>query len=433
MLEKNLSVCDVNKLLLSAGMIFTFLHFVYAEVSTVYKDPFRPYLQGEVPKVIELSDEVIDDSVRLKTLHILSREVMTDSGAVLSKIFAVVAKPSKPGVFPGLLILHGGGGSAEIGKAIKWAKRGYIAISLDLPGIMNAQKNERSQGYWKELPYGANRFVAAPSAQNSVLFDAVVAGLQAMSLLYSDKDTQPGGIGVIGISWGGYMTTMLAGLKPDYVKAAFSIYGSGYYDVGSTFKKNLDAMDAKERQVWLKYLDAGRRAKFIRSPYFIAAATNDRWFYPPAVMATLNAVSGEANHVFAPNVSHQINISGGSNEGNLTGWTKMEELFFDYYLKGNGGPFPKIHSEQLNQQKITFKVRATNKVSSASVHVSIGDHPWPDRGWEEISATHLVGGLYEATLPLDALKEGGFWYASISNGLPFTVSGKMMPISIVRK
>ena len=84
-----------------------------------------------------------------------------------------------------MLVLHGGGGIAEVDKAMAWAQRGYVAVSPDLPGIADPKKLTDTKGRWNALKYGEGRWVATPDASASVIFDAVLAAMKALYLLRS--------------------------------------------------------------------------------------------------------------------------------------------------------------------------------------------------------------------------------------------------------
>ncbi len=394
-------------------------------------DPFEPYLTGKAPEIIEVLHEKTVDGVALKEVHFLSRTVETDSGAIDSKIFALIARPEKEGQYPGLLVLHGGGGEAEADKAIRWAKRGYIVLTLDIPGIMNAQKKGNSFGHWSALEYGDNQFIATPDITHSVLFDGIVAVVQGLYLLHAQPGVKKGCVGVSGISWGGYAATMVTGLANEYVDATFSIYGSGYYDEGSAFEAQLDRMGEADKNKWLKYLDAGRRSHQIRTPYFIAAATNDRWFYPPAVMATLRMVGNHGNHLFSPNTNHRISVPGGSDEPQPTGWLKMEDYYFRYHLKGTGSPFPVLENgaTAVEDGKVVFDVKQSTEIKQALVYYNIDDEAWPEKKWIEVQAVVISNGLYEAVLPKEFWEKGGYWFPLIWDSRPFTVSGAIEKVS----
>ena len=89
------------------------------------------------------------------------------------------------------------------------------------------------------------------------------------------------------------------------VRAGFAVFGCGFYELTSQ-QPTLFKMPPEERESWMKYLDAGRRAPNIRAAFFTAGAANDFFFWPPAVQATLDAIPGEKNHLFAPNANHKV-------------------------------------------------------------------------------------------------------------------------------
>src|ERR1700724_1833150 len=52
-----------------------------------------------------------------------------------TRVFAYYAEPEKiDGKLPAMVLIHGGGGTAFSEWAQVWAKRGYIAIAMDLAG-----------------------------------------------------------------------------------------------------------------------------------------------------------------------------------------------------------------------------------------------------------------------------------------------------------
>lgn len=407
-------------------------HFGYAWKAD--QDPFAPFLTGKAPEIIKVIAQE-SDSVLLSKVLFHSREV----NGIPTQVFAVIAKPLKTGKYPGMLVLHGGGGSAEIEKVRRWASKGYVAVSLDIPGVSNPEQVKNSSGNWKSYGYGKHRFTANPDVQSSVCFDGVLAAVQALYLLNNQPEVIQNNIGVSGISWGGYTTTMVCGLVPQAIKAAFSTYGSGFYDAGSTFLPDIEAMPEGERAVWLKYLDAGRRAKNIKAPFFIAAATNDNWFYPPAVMATLNAVGAQANHFFAPNASHSAPVSGGNIPAGLNraGWMQMEETYFDFYLKNTGQVLPVVKTKALSKADVTaegnyrirFQVKAETPIVDAALWYSNSKEGWTKKKWVCIQAETLKNGWYQAVLPQGAVAGlKTYYFSSVSDVRPVTVSSKLLTI-----
>ncbi|MCD0488968.1 dienelactone hydrolase family protein [Pedobacter sp. MC2016-14] len=413
-------------------MKYAFLMVCNLTIITVAnaQDPLIPYLTGKAPRIVKELGDSVAGTVSVKKVVYYSRDGKTADGKVVpSEIYAVIVRPVKSGNYPGLLILHGGKGYAELQKAIAWAKRGYVTVAIDLPGIADPLQVPNSSGAWKAFPYNSHRFNALPDITYSTIFDGVVAGLQGFYLLQAQPGVIKDKLGISGISWGGYTTTMLTALLKNKVQAAFSVYGSGFYDEGSAFAGQLTLVTPGEREEWLKQLDAGRRVKDIQSPYFIAAASNDIFFYPPAITATLKAVKSKTGHLFAPNANHSAPVPGGTAEPGRAGWLKMEEPYFDYYLKGEGSPLPEIYGQQssiVNEDvKVRFQVKNAVKPALASVFYCIDQENWTKHKWLKADAQLLENGWYEAVLPGAAAQ--GYWYVSVSDSRPVTTSTYMYP------
>jgi cephalosporin-C deacetylase-like acetyl esterase len=424
------------------SVVFATLLFPFLNNLAIAQDPFLSYLIGKPPTIVKEIGIETNDSVTIRKLIFHSRDVQTINGITASDIFAAIVRPNKPGRYPGLLILHGGGGFAEVDRAVKWAAQGYIVLVLDEPGIAFPEKALLSEGHWKNYPYGQHRFTANPDITTSTVFDGVLSAIQGLYLLRDQTDVNKDRIGVVGISWGGYLTTMITGIASRYIHASFSVFGSGFYDYGSSFLRELNAMPESEKELWLQYLDAGRRIEKVKTPFFIAAAADDNFFYPPAVMATLDAMKGPVNHLFAPNANHKIPVPGGSitKSTNRPGWLEMELTWFNYYLKGIGEPFPRIDkatqieperdvinhsSSDKNSLHIRFAVKSSYPITEAKVFYSAKITDWTKRNWLSVDAVKADDGSYYAILPPEAGNNID-WFASVSDSRPVTVSSMII-------
>lgn len=418
-------------------------------------DPLRPYLDGQAPKILREIPftSSVPENVTVRQVVFQSRNG--------SEIYALIATPKAPGQHPGILVLHGGGGSAEVEKAIAWAQRGYVAVAPDLPGIAQPEKLTFTRGDWSALKYGEGRWVANPDASESVLFDAVLSAMKSLYLLRAQPQTDPSRVGVVGISWGGYMTTMVCGLAGDQVKAGFALYGCGFFDRGSQStiatpynpalpRTSLGRLSPEERQRWLATLDAGRRAPDMRASYFLAAATNDFFGWPGAAQATLDAIPGEKNRLFAPNANHKVPVPGGdisdsevpdpnfiptpfqpypTPKGKRANWLSMEVPFFDYHLKQAGSPFPKVTViPSSDAGAAIFDVTSALPLTKTTVYWARPVPQTPSaetikqREWIAVPATLVSGQTYQAALPPDA----GDWFALISDDRPVSVSSSLV-------
>ena len=423
-------------------------------------DPLRPFLDGKAPEILReiLFSKPVPSNITVRQVVFRSRDD--------SEIFAVIATPKELGQHPGMLILHGGGGLAEVEKAMAWAQRGYVAVAPDLPGIAQPEKLVVTKGKWSALKYGEGRWVATPDASESVLFDAVLSAMKSLYLLRAQPSVDIERIGVVGISWGGTMTTMVCGLAGDQVKAGFALYGCGFFDLGVQSsptnapynpklpRTSLARLLPEERTRWLNGLDASRRAPAMKAAYYLAAATNDFFGWPRSVQATLDAIPGDKNHLFAPNANHKIPVPGGdiastekpdpnfvpttfqphpTPKGQKANWLSMEVPYFEYHLKGLGQPFPKVTVVPgKDPQLAQFSVNAPHPLSKLEVYwAKVGpkvlkSDEIKNRFWQALPAKKS-GEVYQAQLP----PEAGDWFALVSDERPVTVSSNMIHLRSV--
>ena len=377
---------------------------------------FEPYTRIDPPPIIHELGQSTNNGVVTRKVVFRSLQV----GEEVNQVYAIITSPEAGGRFPGLLRLHGGMGYADEQGGAGWSKAGYVTLALDEPGIADPKRCPQSSGAWKAMPYEAGQFHANPDGRNSLIFDAVVAELQAFALLRSLPQVDAEKCGVTGGSWGGYSTLMLCGLLGDKVKAAYSIFGSGFFDKGSFFLSKLNQMPADERENWLRDLDAGRRLNGVTCPIFLAAAVKDNYFYPPAVMATMNSLKADKGLLFAPIKSHSL-------EGVPEAKWQMQKIHFDYYLKGQGSPLPTatILSTFVRPDgsvTVIFHLSSAFPAIRGKLYYSPSGPAWPDRVWIEVNAQPEADGNFSASLPEKAFEQKLDWYVTATDNRPASAS-----------
>ena len=374
---------------------FVILVLGLVQFSLGWEDPFKNYLTSLPTLKTVLSEE---NSGSGSTAIVTKKFTFSSKGGV-NTVYGYIVRPQAAGTYPGLLILHGGGQNAEgyLPMAVDYASRGYVVVATDLPGICGTDNTPNSLGPWKSAPSGEGpRLDVAAGPETSVLVDAGVAGLEGFNFLRSQTNVLPGSIGIFGLSWGGYATTLLSGLLGDKVKAAYAVYGCGFFDKGTFFTAYLNTLSDSVRQVWLTHLDAGRRAGNISAPFFIEGASNDAFFWPEAVEATLQAIPGISNHVWGPNLNHQRPSTA----------TTMTRTYFDYYLKGVGSAFgtikvTNITTETSGSKTVTIAAKVSGGIVLDTVQLYYSEQKvdWQSRNWISIKAGVGVSGTYTITIP----------------------------------
>ncbi len=389
------------------------------------RDPLADYLQEPPVTILREIEDDLEVPSGVSVRRVVYASVQTPDGAT-NEVYAVIARPAGGGTYPGLLLLHGGGGCAEVGPALVWAQRGYVVVTPDLPGIANPEKVPHSRGTWTGQPYGTGRWDLEPDVTAATIYQAVVAALQAFALLRTQSDVDVNHIGVTGTSWGGYMTTMVCGLMGSRIQAGFSNYGTGFFE-DTVFVKELNKLPEHTRAIWFEHFDAGCRANGITAPFFIAGASNDTFFQPPAVEKTLAAASGPVGRVHAPNAHHMLPIPGGTPDCGSP--AAMAAEWFAWHLQGRGAPFPEVEIDAPDDTRaVVFRVRGAKTPSDAAVWYSAPatEGGWPKRVWEKLPAEQTASGVYRATLPEVCGGPGAAWFAMVSEGDSVTVSSPMV-------
>ena len=149
-----------------------------------------------------------------------------------TRVFAYFASPAtlngkdlKERRFPAVVLVHGGGGTAFKEWAQLWAGRGYAAIAMDLAGCGPDRKRLPDGGPGQSH---VDKFGTIDEPiQGQWTYHAVANVILAHSLVRSFEEVDTNRTAVTGISWGGYLTCIVAGLDNRF-KAAVPVYGCGF-------------------------------------------------------------------------------------------------------------------------------------------------------------------------------------------------------------
>jgi len=272
-----------------------------------------------------------------------------------TEVFAFYASPItlglevKPGTkFPGVVLIHGGGGTAFADWVHLWAKRGYAAIAMDLNGsrppdpefdpktgmaIGNGHRGVRTRLPNGGPPHGhAEKFdsIITPDTSDDWPFHAAASVMRAHTLLRSFPEVDAEHTAVTGISWGGYTTCLVASLD-DRFKAAVPVYGCGFLHEGESVQKpSIDKLDTGHRALWVKEYDPGSLLPRCHVPILFVNGTNDVHYVLDSYMKSYNSVPGEKHIRIQVNMHH----------GHQSGWAPPEiGLFIDSKCRG-GKPLP---------------------------------------------------------------------------------------------
>lgn len=144
-----------------------------------------------------------------------------------TKVFAYVGIPDGPvpsGGFPGIVLVHGGGGTAYGWAAELWKSYGYAVIAIDWynqrPADLKGIKRIPLEGGMRPIENERGGIF------NPVCIFNVGEIIRANSLLRSMPQINPDKIALVGLSWGARFTAMAASVDPRF-RCAVCIYCGG--------------------------------------------------------------------------------------------------------------------------------------------------------------------------------------------------------------
>ena len=190
-----------------------------------------------------------------------------------------------PEGWPGIVLVHGGGGTAFADHVKWWNRHGFAAVAMDLYGLRpdlsrHWQQREHFENsgpsfdfYWESYREpAADQWFAQAGAQV----------MCAHSLLRAQPGVDPDRIGVVGVSWGGVLTCMVAGCD-DRFAFAIAVYGcGGLAGSDGAFGRALAAMVPEQRDWVIREYDGVRHLRNAAMPIFFVNGTNDEHFPPDA-------------------------------------------------------------------------------------------------------------------------------------------------------
>jgi dienelactone hydrolase len=339
-------------------------------------------------------------------------------------VFAFYASPVtlgwevKPGTkFPGVVCIHGGGGTAFADWVHLWAKRGYAVMAMDLNGsrppdpefdpktgmaIGNGHRGVRTR-----LPNGGpahghpEKFdcVLTPDTSDDWPFHAAASVMRAHSLLRSFPEVDAENTAVTGISWGGYTTCLVASLD-DRFKAAVPVYGCGFLHEGESVQKpSIDKLDAAHRALWVREYDPGSLLPRCRVPIFFVNGTNDVHYVLDSYMKSYAVVPGEKQMRIQVKMAH----------GHPPGWEPKEiGLFIDSKCRG-GVALPVPGKPAIQGDQATVICESVTALKAAKLNYTTDTGLRSKREWKIIPAT-ITGKTITAPQPP---AEANSWFFTI--------------------
>ena len=341
-----------------------------------------------------------------------------------TEVFAFYASPvtlgtAEPGAkFPGVVLIHGGGGTAFAEWVHLWASRGYAAIAMDLSGsrpidpvyeasgspvlnqaakpdtrtrLANGGPNHGSQEKFENI---------GGDISDDWPFHAASSAIRAHSLLRSFPEVLPDRTAVTGISWGGYTTCLVASLD-DRFKAAVPVYGCGFlYEGESVQKPSIDKLGDR-REAWIKAYDPSSLLQRCRVPILFLNGTGDVHYPLDSHQKSFDVVPGRKQMRIEVNMRHS----------HIHGWAPKEiGLFIDSFCL-DGKSLPVVGALSTNDDAVRLTFRSDLPLKSAALHYTTDTGLRSKRNWKTVPADIGPGTIIAPKPPIDA----NTWFISLTD------------------
>jgi dienelactone hydrolase len=310
-----------------------------------------------------------------------------------SRAFGYYARPDhlfEPNM-PAMLLIHGGGGTAEAQWAIDWAGRGYAALAIDLYGQgLDRQKLPDGGPDWSN---DFASFRLDHGLHNTWIHHALANCLRALSLLAVLPDVDPDRLGVTGVSWGGMFCASVMCLH-DRVKVGIPVFGAGF----NPRMARASFIDDHAGEVLRQTYDPSNFFDRCRAQVLWVATATDRGATLEELLKSHRAVYHRA--------TSRLCVHGGPGHTDPRCLGQGEQptpyLFADSVFRG-GPPLAQLSQPRIEGGKLAIDYTSEIPLAIAGLQYTHElDKPWTDRTWQAAIADSSTPGRIEATLPTGA-------------------------------
>ena len=320
-----------------------------------------------------------------------------------TRVFAWLGLPAdRVGKVPGIVLVHGGGGTAFKEWVELWNARGYAAISIAVEG----QTDRKSEGSWVQHEWaGPQRNGIYHDSDLPIneqwMYHAVADTILANSLLRSLADVDAEQVGIMGISWGGVITSTVIGLDQRF---AFAIPTYGCGDLATAQNQYGKSLGSNQtyRQVW----DPMLRLKRSQMPTLWYSWPKDAHF----------PLNNQANNYREQSGPHMVSLVPGMGHGHGSAWKRPESYAFaDSVIQAGAGWCRQIDSSQQGQVfKVSFK--SSKPLDSAELVSTVDTGATGARTWVQ---TPLASPIQESeawSVSAQVPPASTAWFINVKSG-----------------
>ena len=324
-----------------------------------------------------------------------------------TRVFAWMGIPAADKPVPGVVLVHGGGGTAFPEWVRRWNERGFAAISIAVEGQTDELTGNGGENRWRRHAFGgpSRQGIYGDTAEplgDQWMFHAVSATILANSLLRSLPGVAPEKVGIAGISWGGVIASTVIGLD-DRLAFAIPVYACG--DLASI--ENQYGRSLQGNEVFRQVLDPMLRIHRARMPVLWLSWPGDLHFPLDCLSDTYRRYSGPKSMALVPGLGH----------GHQPAWNTPESYAFAESIVSTGRPWLKEIEVLAKEGLVSAEFESTRRIEKASLIWTSGHGLTGQRMWNEARAQLETSGT-TATVRAELPEGVTAWFINVtSDGL----------------
>jgi hypothetical protein len=223
-------------------------------------------------------------------------------------------------------------------------------------------------------------------------YHAVADAILAHSLIRSFPNVDPDRTGITGISWGGYLTCIVAGVDHRF-KFAAPVYGCGFLGDNSTWLGEFKKMGPEKAAKWLKLWDPSVYLPMATVPMLWVDGSNDFAYPMDSLQKSYRLPASPRTLCIRVRMPHG---HGGPGENPKEIHAMAESLF------RNGVPLARVTKSGRDGSNAWACFDSKSPIVKAELNYTTGTNTWKERLWQTVPASLDTGaGKASAELPKD--------------------------------
>jgi dienelactone hydrolase len=291
-----------------------------------------------------------------------------------TQVFAWLGLPEKAarGKVPAMVLVHGGNGTAHARWVRLWTERGYAAIAMDTcgAGLAAIEPNQKRLDDGGPRGWDASFQQIDLPIEDQWAYHAVADIVLANSLLRSLPEVDAEKIGLTGISWGGYLTCLTAGVDQRFRFAA-PVYGCGFLGEDSCWLPAFQKMGPAAAEKWLSLWDPSVYLPQAKMPMLWVTGDADFAYPLNSLQKSYRLPAGERYLAVRRAMPH----------GHPSGETPPEILALAEQLNFQGVPLARMTSQGIDGRLAWSQFAAEAPLEKAQLVSTVDLGPWQQRRW----------------------------------------------------